>query len=317
MVQPDDPQPQSPGARHRPAAGGPRQQPSTLADLRGFVLEVSRDLDPDSRYIRELLAVLAASADVEDYLARLQDARRTALFRTDGSRVSQGERGYSWLDDDTWNSMDVFERTLANLVTGETRMLWAGDGSCDFARFTDALGAAGLGPALSVCCIPCSTGKEVYSLVMAGLRAGFDVRAVGVDRQAAYVARARTGRLVPHHRDWDWPAAADYLERAGGATVVKPQVLERCSFVEGDVLTGRLPPERFDLVSCRNLLGYFRGVSLDTAWRNVAGRVRGGGLLLLDPFVTGSAQMAEVPRGLQEAGFVRLFADASYYRAPA
>jgi hypothetical protein len=82
------------------------------------------------------------------------------------------------------------------------------------------------------------------------------------------------------------------------------------------VLTGRLPPEQFDLVSSRNLLGYFRGASLETAWRGVAARVRGGGLLLLDPFVTDSAQMAAVPRGLCAAGFVRVFADASYYQAP-
>jgi chemotaxis methyl-accepting protein methylase len=226
----------------------------------------------------------------------------------------QGERGYSWLDDDTWGTMDVFERTLANLLTGETRMLWAADGASEFARFADAV--AGMGPALSICSIPSSTGKEVYSLVMAGLHAGLDVRALGVDRQAAYVARARTGRLVYHHRDWDWPHAGAYQERAGTTTRVKPQVLERCRFVQGDVLTGELPQERFDLVSSRNLLGYFRGPSLDTAWRNVAARVRPGGLLLLDPFITGSSEMAEVPRGLAQAGFVRLFTDASYYRAP-
>jgi chemotaxis methyl-accepting protein methylase len=210
--------------------------------------------------------------------------------------------------------MDVYERTLANLLTGETRMLWAADGARDFARFADAVAA--LGPALSVCCIPCSTGKEVYSLVMAGLHAGLDVQALGVDRQLAYLARARSGRLVPHHRDWDWPGATTYLERDGTATTVKPLVLQRCRFVQGDVLTGQLPPERFDLVSSRNLLGYFRGSSLDTAYRNVAAQVRPGGLLLLDPFVTAAAEMAAVPRGLHEAGFVRLFPDASYYRAP-
>jgi chemotaxis methyl-accepting protein methylase len=293
------------------SAAGP-----TLAALRAYVLEVSRDLDPGSRYVRELLEVLDASADLDDYLVRLQDARRTALFRTDGSLVSQGERGYSWLDDETWAGMDVFERTLANLVTGETRMLWAGDGARDFARFAEAVAAAGLGPALSACCVPCSTGKEVYSLVIAGLESGLDVRALGVDLQAAYVVRARSGRLVPHHRDWDCPAAAGYLERAAGATVVRPRVLERCSFVTGDVLTGPLPPGPFDLVSSRNLLGYFRGPTLEAAWRNVAARVRGGGLLLLDPFVTDSAQMAAVPCGLAAAGFVRMFPDASYYRAP-
>jgi chemotaxis methyl-accepting protein methylase len=312
MPQSDAPQAQSRLSWSSESA--PRQQP-TLAALRAFVLEVSRDLDPGSRYVRELLAVLDACRDVDGYLARLKDAGRTALFRTDGSRVSQGERGFSWLDDDTWDTMDVFERTLANLVTGETRMMWAGDGAADFARFADAV--AGTGPVLSICCVPCSTGKEVYSLVIAGLRAGLDVRAVGVDRQPAYVARAGGGRLVPHHRDLDWPSAADYLEQTAGATVVRPHVHQRCRFVQGDVLTGELPAEQFDLVSCRNLLGYFRCASLDRAWRNVAARVAPGGLLLLDPFVTTSTEMADVPRGLHQAGFVRLFADASYYRAPA
>jgi chemotaxis methyl-accepting protein methylase len=286
----------------------------TLASVRVFVLEVARDLDPGSRYVRELLAVLDASTDIEDYLARLQDADRTDLFRLDGGRVSQGERGYSWLDPTTWGAMDVYERTLANLVTGETRMMWAGDGARDFARFADAV--LDRGPALSLCCIPSSTGKEVYSLVMAGLHAGLDVQALGVDRQAAYVARAASGRLVPHHRDWDWPHAGDYLERGSAATVVRPQALQRCRFVQGDVLTGQLPQERFDLVSSRNLLGYFRGGSLDTAWRNVAARVRPGGLLLLDPFVTGSPEMAAVQHGLRQAGFVRLFPGESYYQAP-
>jgi chemotaxis methyl-accepting protein methylase len=295
------------------AGASPGQQPP-LAALRAFILEVCRDLDPESRYIRELLAVLDASSDVDDYRARLKEASRTALFRTDGSQVSRGERGYSWLDDETWGTMDIFECTLSNLITGETRMLWAGDGIRDFQRFPEAV--ASLGSALSICTIPCSTGKELFSLVIAALHAGIQVRGVGVDRQAAYVARARTGRLVPHHRDHDWPHVGDYLERIDGVTMVKPAVLERCSFVQGDVLMGELPPGPFDLVSCRNLLGYFRGATLDMAWRNVIARVRGGGLLLLDPFVTESREMAEVPRGLCEAGFTRLFPDASYYRAP-
>src|SRR5262249_17880587 len=103
-----------------PTAGASSGQQPPLAALRAFILDVCRDLDPESRYIRELLAVLDASSDVADYRTRLKDASRTTLFRTDGSRVSRGERGYSWLDDETWDTMDIFECTLANLITGET-----------------------------------------------------------------------------------------------------------------------------------------------------------------------------------------------------
>jgi chemotaxis methyl-accepting protein methylase len=287
----------------------------TLEDVRAFIRTVAADLDPETRYVRELQAVLDASRDLPDYLARLQNARGTAEFRLDGSRVSAGERGFSWVDEEVWEEMNVFERTLANLVTGETRMMWAGDGAHDFARFAEAV-AGTTGP-LSILSVPCSTGKEVYSLLIAALRAGREAQAVGVDRQLAYVERARTGRFVAHHRDWQLPDAGDFLDRRGDATVIRPEVLTRCRFVQGDVLTGDLPAGPFDLVSCRNLLGYFRGANLDTAWRNVVRRCRAGGLLLLDPFVTDDPPMAEVPRALTSAGFVRLFPDASYYRAPA
>jgi hypothetical protein len=155
----------------------------TLASVRGFVLEVARDLDPGSRYIRELLAVLDASTDIEDYLARLQDPDRTDFFRLEGSRVSQGERGYSWLDPTTWGAMDVYERTLANLVTGETRMMWAGDGASDFARFADAV--VDRGPVLRV--LP--------------------------RRQRRRPGRQSSNRLDRHHR----PLAASFRDHNGRA----------------------------------------------------------------------------------------------------
>src|SRR5687768_13869083 len=103
-----------------------KKAPPTLAALRAYVLEVSKDLDPGSRYVKELLATLDASRTIEEYSAKLTDPDATEEFKKDGARVSTGVRGFSWVDSTTWGAMDVWERTLANLLTGETRMMWAG-----------------------------------------------------------------------------------------------------------------------------------------------------------------------------------------------
>lgn len=289
----------------------------TLPALRAYALEVARDLDPGSRYVKELLAVIDAARDVDDYLRRLTDAERVAGFRRDGSQPSAGERGFSWVDDETWAEMDVWARTLSNLLTGETRMMWAGEGAPDYARLGEVL--QGLPRGARALSVPCSTGKEPFSIAVAALRAGRDdVSITGVDRQAAYVARARSGRLVPHHRDWAADDAARFLQRdAQGRTTIAPEVLARCAFEAGDVLTGALPPAgAFDLVSCRNLLGYFRGESLDLALTNVLARVRPGGVLLLDPFVTDAPDMRQAQGRLRAAGLVRRWPALSFFDAP-
>lgn len=290
-------------------------RPPTLADLRAYALEVARDLDPGSRYVTELLAVLDASSSVEDYLRRLREPEATARFKQDGSLVSKGERGFSWVDDATWGGMDPWEQTLSNLLTGETRMMWAGEGAADFARVPEVLrGLTAPARPVRVLSVPCSTGKEPFSLGIAARRANVEAVIVGVDRQAAYVERAASARLVAHHRDWSAADSARWLEKgADGATSVVPEVAGRCVFVQGDVLTGALPAGGYDLVACRNLLGYFRGASLEAAVRNVTARVRPGGVLLVDPFVADAAEMRDAQRQLEGLGFRRRRAGESYF----
>lgn len=287
----------------------------TLADIRAYVDEVARDLDPDTRYVRELRAVLDAATDVADYLRRLDDHERVQAFRTDGSQASHGERGRSWVDEETWGRMDPFQRTLANLLTGETRMMWAGEGAADFAAYATVLGDRT--QPLRLLCVPCSTGKEAFSWAIAGLLAGHTLQVTGVDRQEAYLQRARSGRLVTHHRDWEHPHASEFLVREQGYTRVADEVLARCAFEQGDVLVPSLPAPGFDVVSCRNLLGYFRGETLERAWRHVADRVGPGGYLVHDGFVATGEPMAPARAQLEACGFTPVLPDAHWYQAPA
>lgn len=294
-----------------------REGEVTLDAIRAFVAEVAGDLDAGSRYIRELNAALDAATSVDDYLARLDDRERLDAFRRDGSQSSKGERGRSWLDAETWAAMDPFERTLSNLLTGETRMMWAGDGAPDFACLAEVL--SDLPAPRRALSIPCSTGKEAFSLAIAALRADIELSIVGVDRQPAYVKRASSGLLVPHWRDRDLPDVDTFLlfDPEHGTTQVTPEVLACCNFEQGDVLTGELPPGPFPLVLCRNLLGYFRGETLTTALTNVLARLAPGGTLLVDPFVTDGEEMAPARALLAERGLTRRFEAACFYSAPA
>lgn len=285
----------------------------TLESLRAFVGEVSQDLDPGSRYVSELLAVLDACKSVEDYKRRLEDRDRVETFRQDGAVPSGGERGRSWVDETTWSGMDLYERTLANLLTGETRMMWAAEGAINFTLLPEVL--KGLPSPRRALSIPCSTGKEPFSIVIAALRSQLEVSVVGVDRQASYVERARAGSLIPHWRDMELPGVDIYLhwDESSRRATVDPSVLSRVSFEQGDVLTGELPEGPFELVSCRNLLGYFRGETLRTAVTNVMSRVAEGGVLLFDPFVSGSKEMAPVREELMAAGYTRRYENADFY----
>lgn len=289
--------------------------PATLESLRTFIDEVTADLDPESRYVRELLEVFEGSESVEAYLARLEDPSRVETFQQDGAQASQGERGRSWVDDEIWANMDAYERTLANLLTGETRMMWAGEGARNYALLPEVL--ANIAPPRRLLSVPCSIGKEPYSLGIAALAAGLEVEVVGVDRQADYVAKAASGRLVPHWRDLELEGVSAYLEQQdSGQVAVSAGLRSICSFAQGDVLTGELPAGPFGLVSCRNLLGYFRGTSLELALENVSGRVAPGGYLLLDYYVSDHPDMALAQRLLAAGQWKRVYADADFYRAP-
>src|SRR6185295_5939049 len=80
--------------------------PRTLEDLRAFAAELSRGLDPNSRYLPELLAILDAAKDPADFERRLL----------------AGCRGLRHAGPDVFAAMSLREKVLANLVTPETTL---------------------------------------------------------------------------------------------------------------------------------------------------------------------------------------------------
>ena len=236
---------------------------ATLDDVRAFVRAAAAALDPASRYVPELLAIVDRSRDAADLVARLQEDSRG--MRHAGAHV--------------FARMTLEQKLRCNLVTNETVLFRFTEGEWlvlqrrllpGFARRTGRILSA-----------PCSHGEEAFSLAAACLHAGVDFRIDGIDIQPECIAEARSGRLT-----MGFPV--EYLD---SPAVVGTRVLEKIAFRAGDLLTepgdAGIPDARWDLVVCRNFLGYFvEDVALACA-RRLAERVDAGGALFLDSFCVG------------------------------
>ena len=111
--------------------------------------------------------------------------------------------------------------------------------------------------------VGCSTGEEAWTLAMLVDEAcrtqprGGEWRVVGQERSQAALAVAREG-VYPTEGARHLPAdlAARYLTAEGDAVRVGGDLGERVSFVQRDMMQG-LPPGRYELVVCKNVLIYF------------------------------------------------------------
>jgi two-component system CheB/CheR fusion protein len=111
--------------------------------------------------------------------------------------------------------------------------------------------------------VGCSTGEEAWTLAMLvdeACRVGTrkrDWRVVGQERSEAALATAREG-LYPSSGARHLPGdlGARYLAAEGEAVRVASELGERVSFVQRDLMQG-LPPGRYELVVCKNVLIYF------------------------------------------------------------
>ena len=237
----------------------------TLDEVRALVAEIASTLDPASRYVPELLAQVDASSDVDDLVRRMTEDSRGA--RHAGREV--------------FARMTIEQQVRCQLVTNETVLFRFSEGEWNVlvhrllprvaARVAEDNGEAAPCRILSA---PCSHGEEPFSLAAACLQFGIPFRIDALDIQPACIEEARTGRLT-----MGFPAA--FLEIPA---IVGAAVRDRVDFQVGDLLEPLPGNEDWDLVVCRNFLGYFHEkIAVDTAAR-LAVRVRRGGALFLDSF---------------------------------
>ena len=231
-----------------------------LAQVRALLAADSAQLDPGSRYIRELLAVVDAAADVADLERRL-DA---------------GGRGRYWAGDETFRRMSLADKLRVNLITNETSLMRFDGAEILHLRGEVLAGLARAGP-VRILSLPCSHGEEAVSLAIEGLEAGLtDFVVQGYDIQGACIETARSGRI---------PLSGLPRYVVG---LVDPVVTRHLRFDVADVFTHpiRRPDEApWDLIVCRNFLGYFRPEAVRQALGRLIDVLATPGVLLLDAFI--------------------------------
>lgn len=135
--------------------------------------------------------------------------------------------------------------------------------------------------------IGCSTGQEVYSLVielMEGLQGATthtDIQIFATDISDWALSKARIGWYPDTISDEIPPdRLARYFTREPGGFRITKAIRDRCVFAKHDI-TADIPFSKMDLVTCRNVLIYFGPPLQARVFQSVHFALKPGGYLLL------------------------------------
>lgn len=249
----------------------------TLEDVRAFVRERAASLDPQSRYIRELLERVDRAKDVAEL----------------ASDLDRGCRGRLHAGDDTWARMTFEERLQSNLVTNETQLMRFEP--AEVAYLHEAVLPWLRGTQARVASVPCSHGLEPVSLAIEMLEAGISFfHIAGFDVQRACIETAMSGRI---------PVIG--LPRYVTAHV-EPKVMNHLSFYQLDVLRESIPGQ-FDLVVCRNFLGYWKPEIARGIVEKMLATLAAPGCLMVEAFITRKHPAVFEGLGLRRVGELPVF----------
>jgi chemotaxis protein methyltransferase WspC len=137
--------------------------------------------------------------------------------------------------------------------------------------------------------IPCASGEEPYSLVMALLDAGvaperFQIEAVDISARA--LARAERGIYGKNSfRGKDLAFRDRYFQPSKEGFVLDPTVRNRVSFIRGNLLSDDSLPRdaSYDIIFCRNLLIYFDRPTQRRAIERIQRLLAPSGVLFVGP----------------------------------
>ncbi len=137
--------------------------------------------------------------------------------------------------------------------------------------------------------LPCSSGEEPYSLVMALRDAGFPLerlRLDAVDISSRALARAVHGVYRRNSfRGHNLAFRDQYFQSSKEGYVLSPDIKSSVNFYAANLLSGDFSPvkESYDCIFCRNLLIYFDPDTQQKALEKIERLLRPGGVLLVGP----------------------------------
>lgn len=168
---------------------------------------------------------------------------------------------------------------------------------------------------LTVWSAGCSTGQEVYSVIMAFLetvrgRSGARIKVLGTDISEQAVARASYGEYSDFEvgRGLDACRRDRYFQKSDGGWRVRDEVRALAVFSRVNLLAMDRVDNRFDVALCRNVGIYFSGTDRVRLFGRVASSLRPGGYLLLGASESLGCETALGLRSLRHL-------NAHYYRS--
>jgi chemotaxis protein methyltransferase WspC len=191
---------------------------------------------------------------------------------------------------------EAFAAIVEHFVVPESWFFRAPDQYADLARFAGE--QRGKRP-LRVLSLPCASGEEAYSAVIALLDAGLspaEIDVVGIDVSRGAVERAQEGVYRSYALRGRAMAEPWIQPHPGGFAIAGG--IKRCArFRTGNALDPQLlaPSERFDAIFCRNLLIYLHAEARVRVLKTLLGALEPWGLL----FAGQAEVLAEAGSGLR------------------
>jgi chemotaxis protein methyltransferase WspC len=175
----------------------------------------------------------------------------------------------------------LFAEIVERFVVPESWFFRAGDQYADLVRYARAQRER---RPLRILSLPCASGEEAYSAVIALIESGMppgDIDVLGIDVSQSAIERARSG-FFRNNALRGQPMPAIWIEPRAGGFVLADGIRQCARFRVGNALDPALleASERFDVVFCRNLLIYLHPEARSRLLRTLLGALEPGGLLL-------------------------------------
>lgn len=242
--------------------------------------------EPDAPgLVASILSVMRDRTGVDFSRYRPAMVRRRIVNRMISLGVSSLERYHELLC-----ASEAEPHALLERVSIKVSGFYRNPGTFDLLRnrVLPSLAKACTGRAVRIWSVGCARGEEPYTLAMLLDEARMDGIVEATDIEPGALTAAHAG-IYGEERLAQLPAdlVARYCEPlAGGDRTrysIRPAVRDRVRFSQHDILGESTPPggERFDLVSCRNVLIYLQVSVQDAVFRTILEHLRPDAYLCL------------------------------------
>jgi len=258
-------------------------------DVENYIDDIVHMLDPDSRYIKDVWDIVAGAAGIDEV----------------GDGLMAKSRAGRIVGRETFKHMSLAAKLYASLVTPETY----------YYRFS--------GPELAllkeiyrersredvrvrIASVPCSICLEPITLAFEFLKVGGrgEFSILGIDCQEEFLRSAEFSAHLDEFMKFRSAENGDNFEGVGTGHM-RGEIESRIRFDVLDLFADELPTG-FDMVFCRNILGFFNSHYQAKGMEAVVSMLGEGGTLCLDEYILDNPRGRTVQEWLGDHNFRRV-----------